>query len=145
MILTCFQVCALDSASERFAKSFLFTTEEVADFLRSTQVSPNSFRHTLFLKPLRRQSRPKLKDLKGFYNSYCAYRRGGTIPLFNPWSVTNAIAQCWLDYYWKHTSSNVPIRTPLWSRSPRLTDLITELLAGKTVELQYQVMASYEG
>jgi len=132
MTLTCFQVCALDSASER-----LFITEEVADFLRSTQVSPNSFRHTLFLKPLRRQSPLKFKDLEGFYNSYCAYRRGGTIPLFNPWSVTNAIAQWRLDYYWKHTSSNVPIRKPLWSRNPRFTDLITELLAGKTVELQY--------
>jgi len=60
-------------------------------------------------------------------------------------SVTNAIAQCRLDYYWKHTSFQVPIRKALWSRSPRFTNLITELLAGKAVEMQYQVMASYDG
>ena len=145
MIPTCFQVNALDSSSGRFAKSFLFTTEEVIDFLRSTQVSPNSFCHALFLKPLRCQSSLKFKDLEGVYNSYCAYTSDGPIPLFNPWSVTNAIANCQLKPYWKHTSLNVPIRKALWCRSPRFTDLITELLTGKTVELQYQVMASYEG
>jgi hypothetical protein len=141
-----FQVFSLNAEDPRYGDSFLFTEEEVQEFLLKTNVSTSPLRYVMFSKLPCFQSPLQLADLKKLYN--CYYARGPSsksIPLFNPWSVHNAIAKGRLACYWNQTSSNMPIRKSIWNRGPDFTDRVTKLLAGEEVELEMSDTVTYEG
>ncbi|PVF97059.1 hypothetical protein CPB86DRAFT_786397, partial [Serendipita vermifera] len=120
-------VFSLDAEDPRYGYSFLFTEQEVQEFLQTTGSSL------------------RLEELRGYYSSYCARGPGGTsISLFNPWSVHHAIAQGRLACFWNQTSSYNPIGKAIWNRGPNFTNCITKLLAGEAVELSTRSIVTYE-
>jgi hypothetical protein len=136
----------LNAENPRYGDSFLFTEEEVQEFLLKTNVSTSPLRYAMFSKLPCFQSPLQLADLKKLYSSYYARGPGAkSIPLFNPWSVQNAIATGQLRYYWNQTSSYMPIRKAIWNRGPDFTDRITKLLAGEEVKLEMSDTVTYEG
>jgi len=136
----------LNAKDARYGDSFLFTEEEVQEFLLKTKVSTSPLRYAAFSKLPCFQSSLQLADLKKLYHSYYARGPGAkSIPLFNPWSVHNAIAKGRLGCYWNQTSSYIPIRKAIWNRGPDFTDRVTKLLAGEEVDLEMSDTVTYEG
>jgi hypothetical protein len=135
----------LDAEDTRYGDSFLFTEQEVQEFLQKTEVSIGSFCYATLSKWLRLQSSLQLTDLKEYYNSYWARGYDGTsISLFNPWSVHQAIAEGQLSCYWNQTSSYNPIHKAIWSRGPDFTNRLIKLLAGERVTLPTRDIVTYE-
>jgi hypothetical protein len=135
----------LNTEDPRYGDSFLFTEEEVQEFLLKTNVSTSPFRYAMLSKSSCFQSPLRLVDLKSFYNSYYARGPGAKpISLFNPWSVHNAIAKSRLACYWNQTSAYVPIRKAIWNREAGFTDRVTKLLAGEGVVLAMNDTVTYE-
>jgi hypothetical protein len=135
----------LNAENPRYGDSFLFTEEEVQEFLLKTGVSTSPFRYVTLSKLPCFQSPLLLADLKTHYNSYLARGPDGkSISLFNPWSIHNAIAEKELGYYWNQTSSYMPIRKAIWNRESEFDHRLTKLLAGEEVELIMNDMVTYE-
>jgi hypothetical protein len=135
----------LNAENPRYGDSFLFTEEEVQEFLLKTGVSTSPLRYAMPSELPYFQSSLQLVDLKSLYSSY--YASGPDekpISLFNPWSIHNAIAENRLACYWNQTSSYMPIRKALWNRGSDFTNRLTKLLAGEKVELWMNDRMTYE-
>ena len=134
----------MNAEDPRYGDSFLFTEQEVTEFLEKTKVSTSSFHCAMLSKRPCLQSSLNLDELKKYYDSYHARGPDGTsISLFNPWSVHHAIALQQVRYYWNQTSSYIPIRKAVWMQAAGFNDRLAKL-AGDGVELPIGESVGYD-
>ena len=100
------------TTSKKYASSFGFTQEEVAEALELFGMSENG------------------EKVKFWYDGF---RFGDKTDIYNPWSITKYLDQKKFDTYWANTSSNKLIRRLLQEGTPEIKIALEDLLAGKSI------------
>jgi hypothetical protein len=84
----------------------------------------------------------KVDEVKGYYNGYStAYP---DIPLYNPWSVLNFLADKVLKPYWIETGKTNFVANTMWSSPLTVRQAIIKLLNGETVQVPFEVDINYK-
>ncbi|RHZ86569.1 hypothetical protein Glove_49g29 [Diversispora epigaea] len=90
----------------------------------------------------------KIDDVREWYDGYIA---GGTIHLYNPWSIANLLSDGILDTYWTDTGSTQTLEKCLWRASSSFKESVGKLLKGENItnvkiqdDLRYSHLGQYQ-